>query len=69
MRITKDNVDTLTNKIIHRYDPTWILQEYEVYNTKNDDVYLLCGAYDDNIIPFCVAKDELINEHWEIVGY
>ena len=69
MRITKDNVNTLTNKIIHRYDPTWILQEYEVYNTKNKDVYLLCGAYDDDIIPFCVTKDELTNEHWEIVGY
>ena len=69
MRITKDNVDVLTNKIIHRYDPTWILQEYEVYRTKNDDVYLLCGAYDNDIIPFCVTKDELINEHWEIVGY
>lgn len=69
MRITKDNVDTLTNKIIHRYDPTWILQEYEVYNTKNKDVYLLCGAYDDDIILFCMTKDELINEHWEIVGY
>ena len=69
MRITKDNVNTLTNKIICRYDPTWILQEYEVYNTKNRDVYLLCGAYDDDIIPFCVSKDELINEHWEIVGY
>ena len=69
MNITKDNVDTLTNKIIHRYDPTWILQEYEVYNTKNKDVYLLCGAYDDDIVPFCMTKDELINEHWEIVGY
>lgn len=69
MRITKDNVDTLTNKIICRHDSRWILQEYEVYNTKNKDVYLLCGAYDDDIIPFCVSKDELINEHWEIVGY
>lgn len=69
MRITRDNVNALTNKIIHRHDPTFIVQEYEVYNTKNDNVYLLCGAYDDDIIPFCVTKDELINEHWEIVGY
>lgn len=68
MRITKDNVDTLTNKIIQKYDPILILQEYEVYNTKNKNVYLLCGAYDDNIIPFCVTKDELIR-NWEIVGY
>ena len=69
MRITKDNVDTLTNKIIQKYDPVLILQEYEVYNTKNKDVYLLCGAYDNNIIPFCMTKNELINGHWEIVGY
>ena len=62
MRITKDNVDALTNKIICEYHPTFILTEYEVYNTKNDDVYLLCGAYNDDIIPFCVTKDELINE-------
>lgn len=69
MRITKDNVDTLTNKIICRYDSRFILQEYEVYNTKNKDVYLLCGAYDDNIVPFCITKQRLINEHWDIVGY
>lgn len=69
MRITKDNIDTLTNKIIQKYDSTLILQEYEVYNTKNKNVYLLCGAYDDSIIPFCITKDELINQNWEIVGY
>ena len=69
MRITKDNVNTLTNKIICRYDSRFILQEYEVYNTKNKDVYLLCGAYDDNIVPFCITKQRLINEHWDIVGY
>lgn len=68
MRITKDNVDTLANKIICEYHSTFILTEYEVYNTKNDNVYLLCGAYNDDIIPFCVTKDELINEYWEIVG-
>lgn len=69
MRITKDNVDTLTNKVIREYHPTFIFTEYEVYNTKNNDVYLLCGAYNDDIIPFCVTKDELVNEYWEIVGY
>lgn len=69
MRITKDNVDTLTNKIICEHHSNFITTEYEVYNTKNNDVYLLCGAYNDDIIPFCVTKDELVNEHWEIVGY
>ena len=69
MRITKDNVDALVNKIICRHDSRWILQEYEVYPIKNKDVYLLCGAYDDSIIPFCITKKRLVNESWDIIGY